>query len=148
MLTKAATNASNVKEGVLRACQVMVSLAREIASGNHVYVGRNRERSAVFLVPELEIARQSHWNWLVPREHAWKKQLWVKGKKLTAFSVWSDIQVNALTRQEAMSNWSLPEAAIDEICAYCEENLALIQAEANEEMLRLRAKGVRLDPAR
>lgn len=147
-LAKAATNASNIKEGVLRACQVMVSLARETSKGNQIFVGRNREKAARFVVPELETVPNEQWNWLVQREHSWKRQLWVKGRKLLASSVWNDIRVNEMSKSDAMENWNLPEDAIDEICAYCEENLPFIQAEAAEEKIRLLAKGVQLEAAR
>ena len=148
ILAKAATNASNIKEGVLRACQVMVSLAREAAKGNQVFVGRNREGAARFVLPGLESIHDQQWKWLVQREHPWKKQPWVKGRKLLASSVWNEIRANGLNKQQAMENWDLPGEAIDEICAYCEENMALIQAEAAEEKMRLTNKGVRLEATR
>ena len=145
-LARAATHAATVKEGVLRACQVIVSLARETAKGNLIFVGRSPENAARFIVPGLE-ATQAQWKWLVPREHAWKRQLWVKGRKLLASSVWIHIEANGMTRQEAMKNWDLPGEAIDEIRAYCAENIDFIQAEAAEEKIRLIAKGVRLETA-
>ena len=148
ILAKAATNASNIKEGVLRSCQVMVSLAREAAKGNQVFVGRSREAAARFLLPGLESVREEQWKWLVQREHSWKKQLWVKGRKLLASSVWNEIRTNELTKQEATENWTLPEEAIDEICSYCEENIDFIKAEAAEEKLRLKARGIGLEAAR
>ncbi|TRZ56117.1 MAG: hypothetical protein D4S02_16410 [Rhodocyclaceae bacterium] len=146
-LAKAASNASNIKEGVLRACQVMVSLARETAKGNQIFVGKSREKAARFVVPELEMTPNDQWKWLAQRDHSWKRQLWVKGRKLLASSVWNDMRINAMSKQDAMANWALPEEAIDEICTYCEENLPFIQAEAAEEKIRLMGKGVQLEAA-
>lgn len=148
LLAKAATNASNIKEGVLRACQIIVSLARETARGNLVFVGKSREKAARFVVPGLEKSQDLQWNWLVQRDHPWKKQLWLKGRKVLASSIWNDMRANRLSNQESQENWELPEEAIDEIVSYCEENIALIKAEANEEKLRLKKMGVKLEASR
>jgi hypothetical protein len=147
-LARQATRSSNLKEGVLRACQVAVSLARETAKGNRIFIGRSRENASRFVVPEFELTGGSVWDWLVERDHPWRKQLWVKGRKLLAFSVFSDMRANNMSREEAMDNWDLPGDAIDEIVAYCEENVGLIRAEAAEEKLRLVSRGVRLEAAR
>ena len=144
-MARAATHASSIKDGVLRACQVTVSLAREAAQGNQIFVGKSRDAAARFVVPEFESTGQPAWQWLVPREHPWKTQLWVKGRKLLASSVWSDMKANDMDRGTAMDNWELPGEAIDEIQAYCEASRALIQAEAAEERLRLTKLGVRLE---
>lgn len=148
LLAKVATNASSIKEGVLRACQIIVSLARETARGNLVFVGKSREKAARFVVPGLEKSQDLQWNWLVQRDHPWKKQLWLKGRKVLASSIWNDMRANRLSNQESQENWELPEEAIDEIVSYCEENIALIQAEANEEKLRLKKIGVKLEASR
>lgn len=143
-----ATNASNLKEGVLRACQITVSLAREAAHGNRIFVGRNRESASRFVLPEIESTETLCWDWLVGREHPWRKQLYVKGRKLLASTVMSDMVANSMSRAEAMDNWDIPGEAIDEILAYCEESAELIRAEAAEEKLRLVSRGVRLEAAR
>lgn len=148
MQAKAATNASNIKEGVLRACQVMVSLARETSRGNQIFVGKNRDVAARLVLPGLERIGDATWKWLVQRDHPWKLQLWVKGRKLLASSVWNDIRANALSEQDAMKNWDLPAEAIAEINAYCQENVVLIQAEAAEEKMRVTSKRARLETAR
>lgn len=148
LLAKAASNASNIKEGVLRACQVMVTLAREASNGNQIFVGRSRSEAARFVLPGLEATGKAKWNWLVRRDHPWKQQLWVKGRKLLASSVWNDMRANALSEAEAAKNWDLPAEAIGEISAYCQENLALIQAEAAEEKMHVTSKRARLEAAR
>ncbi|CAN5205607.1 hypothetical protein BH11CYA1_BH11CYA1_48380 [soil metagenome] len=60
--------------------------------------------------------------YLVPHEHPWKRQLFVKGRKLPAAAVWSAIQANNLSLEQAMDNWDLSAAAINEIIEYCESN--------------------------
>jgi hypothetical protein len=48
--------------------------------------------------------------------------------------------------REAAENWDLPQEACEEIFAYCEANKALIEAEANEERLRLNGEISRARP--
>lgn len=84
--------------------------------------------------------------YLVDIEHSWKKQLYVKGRKLPAAAVWSSMLVNNLSREDAAENWELPVAAIDEIVDFCELNKDLLQMEAAEEGRRLAQKGIKLEP--
>ena len=41
-----------------------------------------------------------------------------------------------------MDNWDLSAAAINEIMEYCESNQDLLRMEAQEELRRLREKGI------
>lgn len=79
------------------------------------------------------------WHWLVERPHPWRRQLWVKGRKLMASAVWLDALSNNMDSREAAKNWDLSLEACEEIFAYCEANRALIEAEANEERRRCAA---------
>jgi hypothetical protein len=88
----------------------------------------------------------TEWEYLEARPHAWRRQLYVKGRKLPAFIVWSDMETNGMTPEEAADNWDLPLEAIDEIVRYCEEHRELLVAEAEEERRRLIASGVSLEP--
>ncbi len=78
----------------------------------------------------------------VERPHAWRRQLWVKGRKLLASAVWLDALTNGMGPREAAENWDLPQDACEETFAYCEANAALIEAEANEERQRLNGANV------
>jgi hypothetical protein len=138
--------APSLKEAVLRMSRVMLVLARELASGKRLYVGERPETVERLVLPDLEGA-EGGWRWLVARPHPWRRQLWVKGRKLLAAQVWSDIQANALTPEQAAQDWSLPLEAVEEVLRYCEENTALIVLEAEEERRRLADAGVRLAPA-
>jgi hypothetical protein len=75
----------------------------------------------------------AHWRWLLERPHPWRRQLWVKGRKLLASAVWLDALTNGMGPREAAENWDLPQEACEEIFAYCEANKALTEAEANVE---------------
>ena len=94
-----------------------------------------------------------NWQYLVARPHPWRKQLFIKGKKLLASTVWQDMVVNNMTTEQAADNWDLPITVIREILDYCVSNACqrhrhqdLIALEAAEERHRIEAKGVRLEP--
>jgi hypothetical protein len=53
-----------------------------------------------------------NWKYLVNIAHPWKQQLYVKGRKLPAATVWSGMLVNKLTRKQAVDNWDLPAKAL------------------------------------
>ena len=92
-------------------------------------------------------AAKTQWQYLEKRPHSWRQQLYLKGKKLRAYTVWSDLLVNGDTLLEAADNWDLPLAAIQEIIYYCQTHQSLLQQEAEEERRYLEARGVVLEPA-
>jgi uncharacterized protein (DUF433 family) len=91
--------------------------------------------------PEIE-----NWQYLVVRPHAWRKQLYIKGRKLLASTIWQDMTVNQMSPKEAAENWDLPLSVIYEAIHYCESHKELIKLEADEERYRLEAKGVNVEP--
>ena len=86
------------------------------------------------------------WQYLEPRPSSWRKQLYFKEKKLTAFTVWSDMIANKDTLGETAENWNLPTEAIKEAIEYCENNRELLKSEAEEERRYLKERGVILEP--
>ena len=58
---------------------------------------------------------KTQWQYLEPRPHPWRKQLDIKGKRIKASVIYSDMIVNNETASEAAENWDLPLAAIAEI---------------------------------
>ncbi|MCC3414043.1 MAG: hypothetical protein JGK24_20595 [Microcoleus sp. PH2017_29_MFU_D_A] len=90
--------------------------------------------------PEIE-----NWQYLVARPHAWRKQLYIKGRKLLASTIWRDMTANGMSPEQAAENWDLPLSAIYEAIDYCENHQELLKLEADEERYRLEAKGVRLE---
>jgi hypothetical protein len=138
--------ASSLKDAILRTSTVMLVLARELAAGKHLYVGERSDTAERLILPELETL-EGGWRWLVSRPHPWRRQLWVKGRKLLASQVWSDMNSNGLTESQSAEDWHLPSEAIEEIVQYCKENAALIALESDEERRRLRDAEVRLAPA-
>jgi uncharacterized protein (DUF433 family) len=88
----------------------------------------------------------TQWQYLEKRSHPWRQQLYLKGKRIKASVIYSDMLVNEETPEEAADNWDLPVAAIREIIEYCQSNQQLLRQEAQEERRRLEEKGVSLEP--
>ena len=93
------------------------------------------------------ISPPTDWQFLVSRPHSWRQQLYVKGRKLLASTVWQDMAVNQMTPEQVAENWDLPLAVIHEAIHYCETHQDLIKLEAEEEQRRLQGKGVSLEPS-
>lgn len=138
--------APSKKDALLFAVQVTLQLAKEARKGNQLFIGdptRPDERMRIVLVG-LEKAIPT-WTYLVEHAHPWKKQLFVKGRKLAASAVWTTMIANQLSEEEAAHNWDLPVDAVQEIIRYCESNRVLLEMEAEEELRRLEEQGVRVE---
>ena len=90
--------------------------------------------------PEIE-----NWQYLVARPHAWRKQLYIKGRKLLASTICRDMTANQMSPEQAAENWDLPLSAIYEAINYCQSHQELLKLEADEERYRLEAKGVQVE---
>ena len=137
--------ASSVKDAILRATRVVLTLAHEVQEGHRIYAADRQGRETRLLLPDVEAASVP-WKYLTARPHAWKRQLFIKGRRQTAANVWLDTLANGLSATEAAENWELPVDAIEEIVSYCETNRQLIAMEADEEKQLLDEKGIRLHP--
>ncbi len=93
-----------------------------------------------------ELKTETQWQYLESRPQSWRSSLYLKGRKLRAHTVWSDMLVNGDPPQLAASNWDLPLAAIQEVIRYCETHQFLLQQEAEEERRYLEERGVVLEP--
>ncbi|MFM7713649.1 MAG: hypothetical protein ACKO7A_13350, partial [Microcystis sp.] len=91
-------------------------------------------------------AAKTQWHYLEKHPDSWRQQLYLKGRKLRAYTVWSDMLVNGDTILETADNWGLPLAAIQEVIRYCQTHQSLLQQEAEEERLYLEKRGVVLEP--
>jgi hypothetical protein len=134
----------SVKEAVLRAARIMLTLTRELEEGRRLYTTDCHGHETHLLLPDLEHARAVPWIYLTARPHAWKRQLYIKGRRMTAANVWYDMQANRMTAEEAAENWELPLEAIEEIERYCVTHRDLIGMEADEEKLALQDSSVHL----
>jgi uncharacterized protein (DUF433 family) len=86
------------------------------------------------------------WEYLEQRPESWRQQLYIKGRRLRAFTVWMDMVVNELTPQDVAENKKLPLAVVEEAILYCQSNQELLENEAEEERRRLEAKGISFEP--
>jgi len=137
-----ALGAPSAKEAILRAVRIVSLLARETEEGHRLCVESSEGKLSGLLIPELEPPRGPRWKYLVQRPHAWRRQLYVKGRRLPAAQVWSDMLANHQSVREAAENWDLPQEAVREIIRYSEANRALLDMEAEEERRRLVASRV------
>jgi uncharacterized protein (DUF433 family) len=138
---------SSTKDAILRAVRVLAILAREAQRGRTLYLGSEAGGDLTrLLIPELQPSANNDWKYLVARPHSWRRQLYVKGRKLRASTVWMDMQTNEMTPEEAADDWDLPLAAIEEIIRYCESHRQLLAMEAEEERRHLLEAGVPLEP--
>jgi hypothetical protein len=86
------------------------------------------------------------WRFLVAREHPWRKQLYVKGRNMTARQLVGAILANKLDEEKASINYKLPVEAIREALAYVEQNRELLETESEIERLMLKRGGVAHGP--
>ena len=89
----------------------------------------------------------TQWQYLEKRPHPWRKQLYLKGKRIKASVIYSDMIVNEETSQETTENWDLPLAAIERIIKYGQTHEELLKQQAEEEEEgRIVLEGVTVEP--
>ena len=143
-----ALGVSTAKDAVLRAVRIAAVLSREAREGRTLFVqspGGNPER---LVIPELERPAVGGWRYLLEREHPWRRQMSIKGKRLLAATVWRDMVANGQTPAQAAEEWDIPVDAVYEAFTWCEANRALLDMEAKEEARRVTSAGANLAPAR
>jgi hypothetical protein len=140
--------ASTSKDAVLRAVRIAGILAREVHEGGSLHVKSPGGASERLVIPELERPSGAPWRYLVDREHPWRRQMMIKGRRLLAATVWRDLLANGQTPEQAAEEWDLPVDAVHEAVRWCEANRSLLEMEAQEEARRLRSAGANLAPAR
>lgn len=96
------------------------------------------DRYAEPVLPGVDEALGSGaWTWLVERPHPWRRQLWIKGRRMRAGSVVADLEANRWTPEETARQFDLPLDAVLEARRYADANRELIEAEAIEERGRV-----------
>lgn len=78
------------------------------------------------------------WQYLVRRRHPWRKQLYIKGRNMTARQLVGSMKANQLDEQAAAADNRLPVEAVREALAYAESNRELLETEAEIERLMLK----------
>jgi len=141
-MTRNYLQASTVKDAVLRAARLVNTIARELKPGNRLLVVDSAGGSTRILIPELDRIESPPWMYLCERPHPWRRQFYIKGRKLLASTVWYNMLANGFTPEEAAEDRDLPLEAVLEAIRYCEQNEDLLKMEAAEEENRLRAAGL------
>lgn len=122
------------KDAILSAVRVLTVLAKELKEGRQIYMAaEGSAKMHKLLIPEIEVLKPPRYKYLVERPHEWRCQLYVKGRRLPAASVYRDYLLEGRTIDELADDWELPAAAVEECIRYGEENQALFQMEAEEE---------------
>jgi uncharacterized protein (DUF433 family) len=91
---------------------------------------------------EMREATVEPWQHLVRRRHPWRKQLYVKGRNMTARQLVGSMKANRLDEAAAAADYRLPVEAVREAVAYVEGNRELLETEAEIERLMLKRGGV------
>ncbi|MGK7893300.1 MAG: hypothetical protein AB4372_06635 [Xenococcus sp. (in: cyanobacteria)] len=91
-------------------------------------------------------ASKTQWQYLEKRSSSWRKQLYFKGRRLRPFTVWSTMQIEEITLEEAAYNWDLSLDEVAEAIAYCEANQDVLKLDAASERSYLEERGIDLEP--
>lgn len=97
------------------------------------------DERAVDAVPEMTrmLRPESRYRFLTQTPHPWRKQLSVKGRRITAGQLIGEMQTNGWTVQETAEQFGLPPLAVAEALEYASQNRDLIDAEAAEMRRRI-----------
>jgi uncharacterized protein (DUF433 family) len=131
----------------------LVSSAEAAPGGVFVFISSTsadlplvRKALSAFLLQETQTEKETPvdpWKHLVARKHPWRKQLFIKGRKMTVRQLVGGIKANQLTDEQAAANYHLPVEAIREALAYFEANPEVIALDAAHEryLEKLRGRG-------
>lgn len=87
------------------------------------------------VIAGLDSVGSGEWTWLVRREHPWRRQLWIKGRNMTAGSVASSAASNGWSPERTAHEFELPIEAVVEALRYAQTAKELIDAEEAENRL-------------
>ena len=90
---------------------------------------------------EMREAAVEPWQYLVRRQHPWRKQLYVKGRNMTARQLVGSMKANQLDEAAAAADYHLPVEAVREALAYVESSRDLLETESEIERLMLKRGG-------
>ena len=84
------------------------------------------------VLPGLEEQLLSDTTWLVRRPHEWRRQPWIKGRRLAAGDLARTIELEDWSPERAAAEFELPVEAILEAQRYLAANRDLVLAEEQE----------------
>ncbi len=139
--------AATTKDAILRAVRLVSTILGAVPGARGFYIQSSTGEMIRLILPEFDIPANADYQFLVARPHPWRRQLFVKGRKLLASTVAEDMVVNERSLAETAANWNLPVEAVTECLQYTEANLALVEAEHDEQLLQMRQAGVVFGPS-
>ncbi|SRR5258708_801364 len=95
---------------------------------------------------EMREATVEPWQYMVRRQHAWRKQLYVKGRNMTARQLVGSMKANQLDEEAAAADNHVPVEAVREALAYVASNRELLETEAEIERLMVKRGAVARGP--
>ena len=101
------------------------------------------DRAKVPVVPGLEETFTSQWRWLVSRPQGWRRQLWIKGRRIAAGDLARTMEIEGWDPQRAAAEFDLPLDAVIESQAYLQQARELVEAEEGENRLASHAANAR-----
>jgi uncharacterized protein (DUF433 family) len=87
---------------------------------------------------ELRETAVEPWRFLVRRQHPWRKQLYIKGRNMTARQLVGSMKANQLDEQAAAADNHVSVEAVREALLYVENNKELLETEGEIERLMLK----------
>lgn len=128
----------SLNETVLAALSLFQWLVRQRSAGRRVIAVPADQMPNAFeepVLPGLEEAMSPKWNWLVEREHPWRRQLWIKGRRIAAGDLARTVEIEGWSPEQAADEFDLPVDAVEEAVRYLAESRDLVLAEERENLL-------------
>lgn len=102
-----------------------------------------RSRPKYMIVPaDSAPVEDREYRYLTSRPHPWKRQLFIKGRNMTAGNLVYTVRKEKMTVEAAAKDFNLPMDAVLEALHYVEHNRPLIELEVLEEKRRLADRGL------
>ncbi|MEA2687614.1 MAG: hypothetical protein QOD51_221 [Candidatus Eremiobacteraeota bacterium] len=140
------TFGDNESEAGRRLLMLFDRLADLVANGAVLTALPAADERAIDAAPELTAAfrPELRYRFLVRVPHRWRKQLMIKGRRITVGNLVTAMQANELDVETAAYEYDLPVEAVREALDHYESDRELIESELAEE--RRRAEAVSVKP--
>jgi uncharacterized protein (DUF433 family) len=114
---------------------LFAKLASAVDRGNVISFLQGDDPRAIDALPELTrgLRPEVRYRWLVAVQHPWRRQLSIKGRRLTAGQLVASMEANGDTVETAAEEFDLPHEAVAEAIDYVARNRHLVDAELAEE---------------
>lgn len=122
-----------------RAVSLLARLADAIDDGFTIAAVPPEESRFADAAPELTnaVAPERRYRHLVRARHPWRRQLSIKGRRMTVGQLVAQIRANDLSVAQAAQAFELSEQAVTEAIDYAERNAPLLAEESAEERRRV-----------